>query len=630
MADSILNFKLESSTDGATFSTLIDPVPGGADVRTYTPGLSAPRYYRLTGRTVQGLEIPYNVVSRLPADSAPPAVTLTSAPASGSTISGTVTLSATATDSTNLQRVEFMIYSLGSWQVGATVLCSGTSASVSADWDSTTVLNNPIYISVRAWDAAGKVAWDQNNIIPCTVSNVVSDPGTQLWAKRIGAATAAGSEVWGNATCADSSGNIYVAGKFKGTVIFGGTSPTMAGGTSKTATAGYDVFLAKFNSSGVMQWVKTYGGTSDDTYQSVAVDNAGGVYVAGFWNGGTNNNPDVTFGGTALTHVSPFGSSDIVVAKYSTTDGSHLWSKTYGGAYGGNYGYGIACYGGNVVFAGSFYITADVGEGSETGYGQLDGFVTKLDGDDGSTLWSSRFGSTDADYVKAVAVDSSGNVFVCGYGYASVNFGSGGQTAYGGADILIAKYNGSTGALVWGRQIGGTQSDTAEGIATDSDGNVYATGSFTDALDFGNGKAITSPTSAAWTAKFDEDGVCQWANKITADPPTAAMAPRSCAVDSNGNVVIHGNSSGTVNFGDGETTVGIALPFFVKYNSAGAFRWKKRPSSTDWCAAWSVRMDADRNVIGTGYYKGTVTFGSTQLPTGGTSWIDAYLVKYTP
>jgi hypothetical protein len=54
----------------------------------------------------------------------------------------------------------------------------------------------------------------------------------------------------------DGSGSVYVTGYYQGTATFGTTSKTSAGFS--------DIFVAKYNSSGALQWVQSAGGTSDD------------------------------------------------------------------------------------------------------------------------------------------------------------------------------------------------------------------------------------------------------------------------------------------------------------------------------------------------------------------------------
>jgi hypothetical protein len=108
----------------------------------------------------------------------------------------------------------------------------------------------------------------------------------------------AGGSDWeeGNAIDTDPSGNIVVAGKFRGTAVFGTTSLTNAGRD--------DIFVAKFSSTGAPLWAWGAGTTGDDRAHGVAVDRSGNVISTGIF-GNT-----VQFGQTSLTAV---GATDVFV-----------------------------------------------------------------------------------------------------------------------------------------------------------------------------------------------------------------------------------------------------------------------------------------------------------------------------
>src|SRR5690606_26553828 len=90
--------------------------------------------------------------------------------------------------------------------------------------------------------------------------------------------------LWDSAT--DAAGNTYVVGEFTGTANFGSKKLTSSGGT--------DVFVAKLNSSGTVQWATRAGGTGNDLGYTVALGNRGELYVTGFYSGSAK------FGSTTL------------------------------------------------------------------------------------------------------------------------------------------------------------------------------------------------------------------------------------------------------------------------------------------------------------------------------------------
>jgi CheY-like chemotaxis protein len=545
-------------------------------------------------------------------DTVAPATSLLS-PAEGAVLSGQVQIQSYSTDNAGVSRVEFYVYNLGQWELVCTSSGSGATTTSLCTFNTATVPNGLHYLASKAYDASGNSAWSPMTTV--TINNYNADPGVISWVRDIGQSSLTGSS-WGNAVKTDNQGNVIVAGKFSGSVNFGGTILTSRGG--------FDVFVCKYSASGTLLWVRSYGGNVDDTAQGVAVDSGGNVYVTGHFSG------TVDFGGGPLTSAGGIGYTDIFVAKY-TANGAPVWSKRYGGSYGGNYGYGIAVDRNNdVLFTGSFYLQGDVGGGAISSRGGLDGFVTKLSGLYGTTLWSRGYGSSDADYGKGVAVDANGDVLVTGYAYAGMNFGTGTLPSGGGADAFAAKYSGSSGGLLWAQQMGSSGSDTAEGVAVDNNNNVYITGSFSGSVNFGGIGLTSTSGSAIFTAAFNPNGQGLWARGVSASGPTPAIASRGIAVDSNGNVVLTGNASGEVNFGNGVLTMGIANIFILKYGPGGSYIWSKRFVSTGWCASWAITTDNERNVLATGYFQGATTFDALQLSSLSGQTADAYLMKISP
>ena len=99
--------------------------------------------------------------------------------------------------------------------------------------------------------------------------------------------------------------------------------------------------------------------------------------------------------------------------------------------------------------------------------------------------YSTYLGGGGGDIGYGIAVDSSGNAYVTGT-TASLNFPttSGGQTTIGGGrDIFVTKLNPAGTALLYSVFLGGGNSDTATGIAVDSSGNAYLVG-YTSSTNF--------------------------------------------------------------------------------------------------------------------------------------------------
>ncbi|ADI84783.1 Ig-like domain-containing protein [Geobacter sulfurreducens] len=104
------------------------------------------------------------VTYNLPSDTAAPTVAV-SAPANGATVSGTVTVSATASDNVGVTKVEFM--------VNGTVASTVTTAPYSYSWNTTTSANGTYTLTAKAYDAAGNIG--QSTSVSVTVNNQIGD-----------------------------------------------------------------------------------------------------------------------------------------------------------------------------------------------------------------------------------------------------------------------------------------------------------------------------------------------------------------------------------------------------------------------------------------------------------------------
>jgi quercetin dioxygenase-like cupin family protein len=195
--------------------------------------------------------------------------------------------------------------------------------------------------------------------------------GKFIWAKTWGGP----SDDWGAGVVVDGPGNAYVTGKFQGTNV---DFDPGSGTDSHTSNGGYDVFLTKFNSSGVFTWARTWGGTTDDRGLGVALDGSGTAYVTG---GFAGTNVDFDPGSGTDYHSSSNYALDAFLSKFDSS-GSFLLARTWGGI-GDDIGGGDAVDGsGNVYVSGQFQYTVDfdpgTGTDNHTVVGTIDFFLSKF------------------------------------------------------------------------------------------------------------------------------------------------------------------------------------------------------------------------------------------------------------
>jgi hypothetical protein len=113
-----------------------------------------------------------------------------------------------------------------------------------------------------------------------------------------------------------------------------------------------------------------------------------------------------------------------------------------------------------------------------TSAGGIDFWVSKVSGTNGSPVWGVQAGTNTDDAAYGIALDSSGDVLICGRTLGSL------YAAHVGSldDYWVAKHSGSDGSLIWGVQLGTTGHNYADSVAVDSNDDVLVTGYTSDSL----------------------------------------------------------------------------------------------------------------------------------------------------
>ena len=312
---------------------------------------------------------------------------------------------------------------------------------------------------------------------------------------------------------------------------YGGTNWDDAHGLVQTVDGGYavagytgsfgagvaDVWLAKTNDSGNMEWNKTYGGAGDDAAFSVVHTADGGYALAGY----TCSYGDVN------------GDSRLVK---TSADGNVQWNKTYGGAYDDiasslvqtdDGGYALAGYTSSYSGLADFWLIKTDADGnaqwnktydridsewaysviqtSDAGYALAGGtgnpeepttwnfWLVKTD-TNGNAQWNKTYGGTDCDYANSLVQTGDG-----GYALAGIT------CSYGdfNGDSWLVKTD-ATGNMQWNKTYGGIESDWASSVIQTSDGKYALAGTI---------------GTYAWLMKTDEESGLAWTDS-TADTIT--------------------------------------------------------------------------------------------------------------
>ncbi len=325
----------------------------------------------------------------------------------------------------------------------------------------------------------------------CYLSKFNSD-GDLLWCRTWGGTYYESS----GSPQIDGSDNIYVMGGFRSSSV---DFDPGSGTDWRFNAGGDDCWLSKFNSSGEFQWVRTWGAGGWDTAYDGAADSSGNVYVAGRFQGTVDFDPGSgTDNHTAVDY-------DLFLTKFDT-NGTHEWAATWDGIAGWNSGATVALNGTNVYCGGYFIGTVDFDPGVGTDYhtsaGNNDCFVSRFNVS-GIFQEVAVWGGTGNDVVNGLAIDSVGNVLVCGqfFDFADFDPGTGteNRTSNGYYDIFLSKLDSSL-EYIWVQTWGGSQSDYGADCAVGPGDVVYSTGFFNATVDFDPG-----PTVEDWTSNGSAD-----------------------------------------------------------------------------------------------------------------------------
>ncbi len=389
--------------------------------------------------------------------------------------------------------------------------------------------------------------------------------GVQQWLTRY-AGTSSDAAI---AIAVDVSGNVIVAG------------------TSVGSTTASDYTTIKYNPAGTQQWIASYEGPGNANSEAatLAIDNAGNIFVVGKSQGSTTGFDYATLGynssgselwaparyhrgGTAVDepsavtvdgagniYVTGVSSGDYITVKYNSA-GVEQWVTPY------NFGSTDEANAVAVDASGNVYVTGK----------SNNDYATLKYNSSGVPQWVARYNgpANGTNEAVAIAVDAAGYVYVTGISRGTSGYDEYATLKYhpNGSQEWEARYNGP-----------GSGADLATALTIDATGNVYVTGSVrgSNSLDdYG-------------TIKYNSTGVQQWVAFYTGASSSSIDRATALAVDGVGNVFVTGTS------GNDYAT--------VKYNSSGAQQWATRydgPGQYHYEDATALAVDDVSNVYITG------------------------------
>jgi len=263
-------------------------------------------------------------------------------------------------------------------------------------------------------------------------------------------------------------GNIYLAGIFSGTGIDfdPGDGEYIVGSNGEN-----DCFLLKLDPDGNFMRVITWGSTTYDHVNDIAVDGEGRVAAVGTFSGTVDFDP-----GPGTIEYTPDNAPDVYLVRYDQF-GELSWVDIWD--EGGQIA--VAVDGHNQIYTGGSFnglnVDLDPGPGTEifTADGSSDACLIKLN-PDGEYVWAGTWGGSGWDYCYALATSDTA-VFTAGYFMNTCDFdpgvGTTEHTSAGQFDGYVSRFS-QTGNFEWVETWGDAENNLCKALDADPGGNVLA------------------------------------------------------------------------------------------------------------------------------------------------------------
>jgi len=217
----------------------------------------------------------------------------------------------------------------------------------------------------------------------------------------------------------------------------------------------------------------------------------------------------------------------------------------------------------------------------------------------GKVIWTRTYDSGGSDTFRGIALDSGGNIYLTGT-----------KALTSGSFCLTVKYD-SDGGVIWARTYGGSEHEEARGIAVDAQGNVYVTG-------------VRNITGYDYlTIKYDAEGNLQWST--TYDGAGMSDLAGGIAVDQAGMVYVTGSSQATPNLAKQDCLT-------IQYDPSGNVVWVRTFGSPGYdSVANAITVDGAGNiyVAGKGVLGNKGGFLTLRYDSAGNlAWSRIYDFKY--
>jgi hypothetical protein len=250
-----------------------------------------------------------------------------------------------------------------------------------------------------------------------------------------------------------------------GYVAVGNTSSVdIEGFSAFSTTSYYDAIIVKYDNNGKQIWARNFGGSASDSFLSVVETSDKYLIVVG-----NSHSNDVD----GLTAFSSTEYTDAIMVKYDNL-GNKIWAKNFGGSNHETFWSVIETSDNNLLIAGESYSDDIAGLVPFSPVYSCDGILIKYD-TNGKQLWVKNFGGSASDWFYSVIETNNKDIAVAGFSHSVDINGLTALSTTSYSDAIIAKFN-SNGDLLWVRNFGGTNHDYFRSITESNDGGLVVVG----------------------------------------------------------------------------------------------------------------------------------------------------------
>ncbi|WP_242084013.1 hypothetical protein [Aestuariivivens sediminis] len=355
-----------------------------------------------------------------------------------------------------------------------------------------------------------------------------------------------------------------------------GYTQSIDGDVTDKSNTSFDYWLLKFDANDIIQWQKTYGGTDEDRANDMVQATDGGFAILGF---SKSSDGDVT---------ANEGLTDFWLTKLNP-NGEITWQKQFGFSGADNGISFIPTNDGGYLLAGILDVTASNGLGNSKivaakQHAGGDYWAIKLDAS-GVRQWSRYYGGTFTDTPNGVVQTQDNGYIMVGFSDSTDVDISNNLGTY---DFWVIKIS-ETGALIWEKSFGGSEIDEAWAITDSGDGNYLIVGNTRS-----DDKNVSQNNGAAdlWLIKINDNGNLLWEKSLGGSNFDVG---RSISKTHDNGFIISGNSrseNGNVSENKGQNDVWV-----IKIDDESNILWQKTIGGSNIDLAFDAVELEDKSIV---------------------------------